>query len=66
MSIYETFVSIFGEYVPLSVESEVLVGETVQTVTTSAVNWGYIGAVAVFVLLFYSVLRIIGGIICAK
>lgn len=57
--IYDKFIAIFGEYAPtvtvLADESEIV-----------TINWGYVGSVAIFIILFYSLLRILGGIICAK
>lgn len=57
-TIYDTFTAIFGEYEPCSV----LVDATNDIYETS-INWGYIGAVACFLVLFYCALRILGAVI---
>lgn len=60
-TIYDTFISIFGEYQPCSV----LIDETNNIYETS-INWGYIGAVLAFLVLFYCALRIVGAVLCNK
>lgn len=55
-TIYDTFVSIFGEYAPIVT--------TDGTTTITDTNWGYIGSVVIFAILFYCSLRILGAVIC--
>lgn len=76
MFLWDLFKSIFGVYTPITNVSETVTqtiidvsgNETITTTTQyiTSVDWSYIGAIVVFCILFYCVLRIIGGIICAK
>lgn len=76
MTIWDWFKSIFGTYSPIYNVGETITqtitdvsGNDITTTTTTyiaSVDWSYIGSIVVFCILFYCVLRIIGGIICAK
>lgn len=65
----ELITSIFGSYTPITYEIYNAVTESYDTVVAqgfAGVDWPYILAVGGFFLVLYSILRIIGGIVCGK
>lgn len=65
----ELITSIFGSYTPVTYEIYNAVTESYDTVVAqgfAGVDWPYILAVGGFFLVLYSVMRIIGGIVCGK
>lgn len=65
----ELITSIFGSYTPVTYELYNAVTESYDTVVAqgfAGVDWPYILAVGGFFLVLYSILRIIGGIVCGK
>lgn len=57
-TLYDYFVSMFGSYEPIEV--------AVNGVTQYSPDYAYIGMVLAFLIVLYSSLRILGGVICAK
>lgn len=55
MTLYELFVSLFGEYEPIAV--------AVNGVTQYSTNFGYIACVSAFLIVLYCCFRILGGIL---
>lgn len=65
----ELITSIFGSYTPVTYEIYNAVTESYDTVVAqgfAGVDWPYLLAVGGFFLVLYSILRIIGGIVCGK
>lgn len=65
----ELITCIFGSYTPVTYEIYNAVTESYDTVVAqgfAGVDWPYILAVGGFFLVLYSILRIIGGIVCGK
>lgn len=65
----ELITSIFGVYTPVTYEVYNAATETYETVVAqgfAGVDWPYILAVGGFFLVLYSIMRIIGGIVCGK
>lgn len=65
----ELITSIFGSYTPVTYDVYNAVTESYETVVAqgfAGVDWPYILAVGGFFLVLYSILRIIGGIVCGK
>lgn len=65
----ELITSIFGSYTPVTYVIYNSVTESYDTVVAqgfAGVDWPYILAVGGFFLVLYSVMRIIGGIVCGK
>lgn len=65
----ELITTIFGSYTPVTYEIYNAVTESYDTVVAqgfAGVDWPYILAVGGFFLVLYSILRIIGGIVCGK
>lgn len=65
----ELITSVFGSYTPVTYEIYNAVTESYDTVVAqgfAGVDWPYILAVAGFFLVLYSILRIVGGIVCGK
>lgn len=65
----ELITSIFGSYTPVTYVIYNAVTESYDTVVAqgfAGVDWPYILAVGGFFLVLYSVMRIIGGIVCGK
>lgn len=65
----ELISSIFGRYTPVTYEVYNALTESYDTVVAqgfAGVDWPYILAVGGFFLVLYSILRIIGGIVCGK
>lgn len=65
----ELITIIFGSYTPVTYEIYNAVTESYDTVVAqgfAGVDWPYILAVGGFFLVLYSILRIIGGIVCGK
>lgn len=56
-TVYDKFISIFGEYQPV-------VTEFSDGTSVTDINWAYIGSVVAFLVLFYCALRILGAVIC--
>lgn len=65
----ELISTIFGQYHPVTYEVYNAVTESYDSVVAcgfAGVDWPYILAVFGFFLVLYSILRIIGGIVCGK
>lgn len=65
----ELITSIFGSYSPVTYDIYNAVTNSYDTVVAqgfAGVDWPYILAVGGFFLVLYSILRIIGGIVCGK
>lgn len=65
----ELITSIFGSYTPVTYDVYNAVTESYDTVVAqgfAGVDWPYILAVGGFFLVLYSIMRIIGGIVCGK
>lgn len=65
----ELITTIFGSYTPVTYEIYNVVTDSYDTVVAqgfAGVDWPYLLAVVGFFLVLYSILRIIGGIVCGK
>lgn len=65
----ELITSIFGSYTPVTYDIYNALTESYDSVVAqgfAGVDWPYILAVGGFFLVLYSILRIIGGIVCGK
>lgn len=65
----ELITTIFGTYQPVTYEVYNAVTESYDIVVAqgfAGVDWPYILAVGGFFLVLYSIMRIIGGIVCGK
>lgn len=61
-SISEFMQELFGAYVPISYTDST--GVSIIPAGFAGVNWEYILGVALFGIIIYSLLRIIGGLVC--
>lgn len=61
-SISEFMQALFGSYVPISYTDAS--GASVIPAGFAGVNWEYILGVALFGIIVYSLLRIVGGLVC--
>lgn len=65
-NVYTVFTDFFGTYEPCVTTVSAVSGSAITTDTVVSTNWGYIGAVVLFIVFMYCMLRVLGGIVCAK
>lgn len=61
--------SIFGSYEPITYQVYNSVSDTVESIIPSGmagVNWPYVLAVALFGMVLYCILRMLGGVLVGK
>lgn len=62
MDTFRNFLSnLFGSYVPVTYEYG---GETIIPDGLAGVDFSYVGRVLIFAILLWSLLRLIGGMVC--
>lgn len=54
--------AIFGEYIPVSYTDSA--GSSIIPAGVAGVDWQYVLGVVLFCIIVYSLLRIVGGLIC--
>lgn len=65
-NVYTVFTDFFGTYEPCVSSFSAVSGSSITTTYEVSTNWGYIGSVVLFIVFLYCILRVLGGIICAK